>query len=78
MLQIEDYKKYMLTQDNINKNYCNFLHNNENMKNYNKKNEKYNTKCTHSLLQRTRTTRTKAKKKLTRSFISGINTLLHR
>ena len=42
MLQIEDYKKYMLTEDNINKNYCNFLHNNENMKNYNKKNEKYN------------------------------------
>jgi len=44
MLQIEDYKKYMLTEDNINKNYCNFLHNNENMKNYNKKNEKYNNK----------------------------------
>ena len=44
MLRIEDYKKYMLTEDNINKNYCNFLHNNENMKNYNKKNEKYNIK----------------------------------
>ena len=42
MLQINHYKKYMLTEDNINKNYCNFLHNNENMKNYNKKNEKYN------------------------------------
>lgn len=48
MLQIEDYKKYMLTEDNINKNYCNFLHNNENMKNYNKKNEKYNNKDNNS------------------------------
>lgn len=44
MLQIEDYKKYMLTEDNINKNYCNFLHNNDNMKNYNKKNQKYNNR----------------------------------
>ena len=43
MLKIENYKKYMLTPDNINKNYCNFFDINNDIKNYNKKNNQNKT-----------------------------------